>query len=150
MGKKLDPAAPRLRAFGIIGRPRSAARLADPCLVRADLSRSVSNAGGPSRIIRGDQNRGVLPGDERGFVLHDERVESEKPYGSHTAAYFFYQFQNGHPVVSTLAPPNVGELTALKEAFDSASGTHAPRRGERKLQRCVQDHAKAEGSSVCT
>jgi len=35
--------------------------------------------------------------------LHDERVENEKPYSPQTEAYFFYRFQNGHPVINTIA-----------------------------------------------
>ncbi|MEW6157007.1 MAG: AAA family ATPase [Verrucomicrobiota bacterium] len=41
--------------------------------------------------------------DAQGFRLHDERVEKEAPYGKETEAYFYYRFQNGHPVVNTFA-----------------------------------------------
>lgn len=38
-------------------------------------------------------------GGEQGFRLDDERVEDAAPHGSYTDAYFYYQFQNGHPMV---------------------------------------------------
>jgi predicted ATPase len=40
-------------------------------------------------------------GDEQGFRLHDERVENETPYSNQDEAYFYYHFQDGHPVVNT-------------------------------------------------
>jgi predicted ATPase len=42
-------------------------------------------------------------GNEQGFSLEDERIENEKPYGSQSEPYFYYQFQNGHPVVNTIS-----------------------------------------------
>jgi predicted ATPase len=41
--------------------------------------------------------------DEQGFQFHDERVENEAPYGTQTGPYFYYRFQDGHPVVNTIA-----------------------------------------------
>jgi predicted ATPase len=35
------------------------------------------------------------------FSLDDERVENEKPYGQETVPYFYYRYQNGHPVLNT-------------------------------------------------
>ena len=37
------------------------------------------------------------------FRLHDERVENEAPYKNKAEPYFYYRFQNGHPVVNTAA-----------------------------------------------
>ncbi len=37
----------------------------------------------------------------QGFRLYDERVEEGTPRGNHTEAYFYYRFQNGHPMVKT-------------------------------------------------
>jgi predicted ATPase len=42
--------------------------------------------------------------DEQGFRLHDERVENEKPYSNQDEAYFYYHFQDGHPVVNAVNP----------------------------------------------
>lgn len=35
------------------------------------------------------------------FQLQDERVENEYPYGNQDDPYFYYRFQNGHPIVNT-------------------------------------------------
>jgi predicted ATPase len=35
------------------------------------------------------------------FQLQDERVENEHPYDDQNDPYFYYRFQNGHPVVNT-------------------------------------------------
>ena len=35
------------------------------------------------------------------FQLQDERVENERPYGNQDDPYFYYRFQNGHPIVNT-------------------------------------------------
>ena len=40
-------------------------------------------------------------GDNQGFQLHDEQVENESAYDDQTEAYFYYRFQEGHPVVNT-------------------------------------------------
>jgi predicted ATPase len=42
--------------------------------------------------------------DESGFRLADERVENEKPFGNQGEAYFYYRFQDGHPVVNAVTP----------------------------------------------
>jgi predicted ATPase len=42
-------------------------------------------------------------GDEQGFRLNDEQIENEKPNGNQTEPYFYYRFQDGHPVVNTVA-----------------------------------------------
>ena len=42
-------------------------------------------------------------GNEQGFSLEDERIENEKPYGGQSEPYFYYQFQNGYPVVNTIS-----------------------------------------------
>lgn len=35
------------------------------------------------------------------FHLQDERVEDESPYGDQDDPYFYYRFQDGHPIVNT-------------------------------------------------
>lgn len=35
------------------------------------------------------------------FQLQDERVENEHPYDNQDDPYFYYRFQNGHPIVNT-------------------------------------------------
>lgn len=39
--------------------------------------------------------------DEQGFKLHDERVENETAYPGEPEVYFYYRFQDGHPMVNT-------------------------------------------------
>ena len=74
-------------------------------------------------------------GDERGFVLHDERVENEKPYGSHAEADFFYRFQNGHPVVNTIAQEEAEKALTLQETPVKRPAVSAAPRKARKLAR---------------
>ena len=40
-------------------------------------------------------------GDEQGFRLEDERIEDEAARPGQPNPYFYYRFQNGHPVVNT-------------------------------------------------
>jgi predicted ATPase len=40
-------------------------------------------------------------GDEQGFRFYDERIENEQGYDGQSDAYFYYRFQDGHPVVNT-------------------------------------------------
>ena len=39
--------------------------------------------------------------DNGRFQLQDERIENEHPYGNQNDPYFYYRFQNGHPIVNT-------------------------------------------------
>jgi predicted ATPase len=39
--------------------------------------------------------------DNGRFHLQDERVENESPYGNQDDPYFYYRFQDGHPIVNT-------------------------------------------------
>lgn len=39
--------------------------------------------------------------DEQGLRLEDERIENAKPYGELSKPYFYYRFNQGHPVVNT-------------------------------------------------
>src|ERR1039457_2714812 len=41
-------------------------------------------------------------GDSQGFVLDDERVENEKADSGQKDSYFYYRFQDGHPVVNAI------------------------------------------------
>ncbi|MFZ2653744.1 MAG: AAA family ATPase [Victivallales bacterium] len=61
-------------------------------------------------IINNPQGRQALRhllsfrNDEQGFRLYDEFVENEKPYDdTEDDAYFYYRFQDGHPVINTIS-----------------------------------------------
>lgn len=43
--------------------------------------------------------------DKQGFQLEDEKIENEKPYPGEKETYFYYRFQQGHPVVNTKGSP---------------------------------------------
>jgi predicted ATPase len=64
-------------------------------------------------------------GDGLGFILEDERIENEAPDVGHNEPYFYYQFQNGHPVVNTLSAP--GRKLA-RESLDMELSILAQRR----------------------
>jgi len=80
--------------------------------------------------------------DEQGFWLEDEKIENETPYPGEKAPYFYYRFQQGHPVVNTTAgtqrklaresinpdlsilaqlrdPDNYPELSYLADSYDN-------------------------------
>lgn len=40
--------------------------------------------------------------DAQGFRLEDERIENETTYGSENEPYFYYRFNQGHPMVNTI------------------------------------------------
>jgi predicted ATPase len=68
--------------------------------------------------------------DSQGFQLHDERVEDELPYRRGSPdPYFYYRFQNGHPVVNTVAQDEDNGLTLHK----GPAKHPAAQRKERKL-----------------
>ncbi len=73
--------------------------------------------------------------DAQGFALHDERVENDKPYGNQQERYFFYRFQNGHPVVNSVVQDNSDQPPALHEGAATRSAAGAAPRKERKLAR---------------
>ncbi len=91
----------------------------------------VSNPKGSQHL----RHRFAFRGDAQGFQLDDERIENEKPYDGQTEAYFFYRFQNGHPVVNTVAQPDAGNAPALQETPDKRPGAYSTPRRERKLAR---------------
>ena len=91
----------------------------------------VSNPKG-SQALR---HRFAFRGDAQGFVLDDERIENEKPYGSQSKAYFFYHFQNGHPVVNIIPQPEADNAPALQETAEKRPGLSVTPRRERKLAR---------------
>lgn len=47
------------------------------------------------------RHRFAFRNDGHGFQLYDEQVENETPYDDQAEAYFYYRFQDGHPVVNT-------------------------------------------------
>lgn len=80
--------------------------------------------------------------DEQGFWLKDEKIENEQPYTNEKEPYFYYRFQQGHPVVNTTAgtqrklaresinldlsilaqrrdPDNYPELSYLADSYDN-------------------------------
>jgi predicted ATPase len=71
--------------------------------------------------------------DEQGFVLHDERVENEKAYPDQADPYFFYRFQNGHPVVNTIVHEDTDNALSLQERHAKRQGVPNAARKERKL-----------------
>lgn len=71
--------------------------------------------------------------DEQGFVLHDERVENGKSYTDQTDPYFFYRFQNGHPVVNTIVHEDADNALSLQERHANRQGVPNAARKERKL-----------------
>ena len=40
--------------------------------------------------------------DAQGFRLEDERIENERAYGNEDEPYFYYRFNQGHPMVNTV------------------------------------------------
>jgi len=61
------------------------------------------------------RHRFAFRGAAQGFQLDDERIEDERPYGGQADAYFYYRFQNGHPVVNTVAQAEIGNALTLQE-----------------------------------
>lgn len=70
---------------------------------------------------------------EQGFVLHDERVENEKAYPDQADPYFFYRFQNGHPVVNTIVHEDADNARTLQERPNKRHGVVPAARKERRL-----------------
>jgi predicted ATPase len=67
----------------------------------------------------------ALRSHEQGFRLHDELVENDRPYGNQPEPFFYYRFQDGHPVINTgrterkLARESVNlELSILSQRRD--------------------------------
>jgi predicted ATPase len=73
-------------------------------------------------------------GDAHGFRLDDERIENERPHGTQDEVYFYYRFQNGHPVVNTIAPSE-SSTAQLQEPRGRRSNTYPPQRLPRRLAR---------------
>jgi predicted ATPase len=72
------------------------------------------------------RHRFAFRGDAQGFRFdYDNRKE----------VYFFYRFQNGHPVVNSVPQLDAGEALTLRETPGNRPGAHAPQRRERKLAR---------------
>jgi predicted ATPase len=94
----------------------------------AALELIVANPKG-SQALR---HRFAFRGDAQGFQLDDERIENEKPYGEQADAYFYYRFQNGHPVVNSVAQAETGNGMTLQE-----SPALQPRRQRRLAQESV-------------
>ncbi len=57
----------------------------------------VSNPKGSQPL----RHRFAFRADAQGFLLEDERIENERAYDHQIEPYFYYRFQNGHPVVNT-------------------------------------------------
>lgn len=61
----------------------------------------------------------------QGFRLSDEKIENKDPYPGEQRPYFFYKFQEGHPVLSTKAS---GERKLARETVDPELSILAQRR----------------------
>jgi len=72
--------------------------------------------------------------DAQGFVLDDERVENEMGYSDPKDPYFYYRFQNGHPVVNAIFHEEPDKHLTLHDAPAKRTISNAPRK-ERKLAR---------------
>jgi len=70
-------------------------------------------------------------GDTQGFALNDERVENQKAYPGQSDPYFYYRFQNGHPVVNVVASPAAHRV--VNQLLDQAPSPG--QRNERRLTR---------------
>lgn len=73
--------------------------------------------------------------DTQGFVLQDERVENENPHAGQSDPYFYYRFQNGHPVVNIIVQEDADKALTLQESNAKHPAVSAAPRKERKLAR---------------
>jgi predicted ATPase len=96
----------------------------------ATIELVASNRQGPQSL----RHVFAFRGDAQGFQLDDERIENEKPYGSQSEAYFFYRFQNGHPVINIVAQPDTGNALTLEDSAKKRATPYLQRR-ERRLAR---------------
>ncbi|MHB8524221.1 MAG: AAA family ATPase [Limisphaerales bacterium] len=97
----------------------------------ASLELVVSNPKG-SQALR---HLFAFRADAQGFQLDDERIENENPYDSQSEAYFFYHFQNGHPVVNTIVQKDAGKQLAVKESNAKYRAGSDAKQNLRKLAR---------------
>jgi len=73
--------------------------------------------------------------DEQGFRLHDERVKNVEPYPNQPGVYFYYKFQDGHPVINTVTQASEDKTnTPSKRESERLASSAVPRR-ERRLTR---------------
>ncbi len=73
-----------------------------------------------------------------GFVLKDERVENEKGYPGQSDPYFYYRFQDGHPVVNAIVQEEPDKEFTMHDAPQKRHISPAQRK-ERKLARETVD-----------
>lgn len=62
----------------------------------ASIELVVNNPKGTAPL----RHRVAFQGDERGFSLHDERIENDMASGSQIKPQFYYRFEGGHPVLN--------------------------------------------------
>ena len=72
--------------------------------------------------------------DTQGFVLDDERVENEESYSDLNDPYFYYRFQNGHPVVNAIVQEEPDKQFTMHDVPPKRPTSNAQRK-ERKLAR---------------
>jgi predicted ATPase len=87
----------------------------------ASIDFVMENPGGrkPLRHVLSFRDEGMR------FRLHDERIENETDYGKEDGPYFYYRFNQGHPMVNTIQ----GEKRALAhETVDADRSILAQRR----------------------
>jgi predicted ATPase len=97
----------------------------------AEIDLVVGNPRGSQSL----RHRFAFHSDAQGFMLEDERIENEKPYGVEKEAYFFYQFQNGNPVVNTVVQPESSNALPLHDSPQKRQSAYASGRKERRLAR---------------
>lgn len=64
------------------------------------------------------------------FEIVDERIENAEPFPDHSEAYFYYRYENGHPVlnVKDIADQEVRRRTLRREDVDPEKSILAQRR----------------------
>ncbi len=87
----------------------------------ASIELVVNNPGGRQPL----RHFFAFDSDTQGFRLRDERVENESSYTSEKEAYFYYRFQDGHPVVNTA---DHGRRKLARESVNLQSSILAQRR----------------------
>jgi predicted ATPase len=93
----------------------------------ASIEVVVGNPKGPQAL----RHRFSFRGDAQGFQLHDERIENERSHGEQKDPYFYYRFQNGHPVVNAVASPVASRI--VDQLLDQTPGSRRERRLAREM-----------------
>lgn len=76
----------------------------------------------------------TLRGETKELRLEDERIENASAYADQREPYFYYRFQNGHPIVNIIRDEGATRLT-LRDANDKSSSAYSAQRKSRTLAR---------------